>query len=270
MSHPRDLLLKLNANARKSLSQNFLTSPHWAENLARETAEAPGAEAIWEIGPGLGALTSQLVKLTSLPITLFEYDRKLAQYLRETFTHVDLREGDVLDADFTKIDEGKQRIAVLSNLPYHLSSAILFKLLDEKARILKAVLTFQKEFADRLVALPRTPDYGALSILMQLHFEIRSLGVIPPGAFFPQPAIDSKALSFHPLPIDFDAGEVKKVVKAAFAHRRKKISSNLKAVYPGKNFEAMLGELGIGAMARPEELSKEDFLRLTKLLISCT
>lgn len=98
MAHPKELLARLDANARKSLSQNFLTSPHWAETLTAAVIEGESAQAIWEIGPGLGALTQLLLKKAKVPVTLFEYDKKLSAFLREEYPGVDLIEGDVLKA----------------------------------------------------------------------------------------------------------------------------------------------------------------------------
>ncbi len=264
MSHPQTILDSLGANALKSLSQNFLTSPHWADLLTDKAIE-PEADEIWEIGPGLGALTQVLLKKTTRPVRAFEFDRKLSAYLRETHAALDLREGDVMEADFAAVSPEAKRISVLSNLPYHLSSAILFKLLGERHRIVRLVLTFQKEFAQRLTAQPRTHDYGSLTIAMQLNYSIVNLGILPPGAFYPPPSVSSQALQLEPLPNAPDP-MAEKYVRAAFAHRRKKLSSNLKEAFPGIRAEEALAELGLSPTARPEELSKEQFLLLTDAL----
>jgi 16S rRNA (adenine1518-N6/adenine1519-N6)-dimethyltransferase len=266
MAHPKELLQRLGANARKSFSQNFLTSPHWADQLTRVVTDTD-ADEFWEIGPGLGALTARLLEKTDKPIRVFELDRKLAQYLRETYPRINVIEGDVLDADFATISPAAKRIGLLSNLPYHLSSPLLFRLAEVKERFPRLVLTFQKEFADRLIAAPRSSDYGGLTVLAQLHFRIESLGVLPKGAFYPAPSIASEALLLEPRePIPGGAAHLSLVVKAAFAHRRKKVVSNLKEAFPGPgpaaHIQRALAELGIGEMARPEELSKEDYLKL--------
>lgn len=263
MAHPREILNTLGANARKSLSQNFLTSPHWATLLVAQTLEGTYDE-VWEIGPGLGALTELLVKNSKKPLRLFEYDRKLSAYLRQRFPSVTLIEGDVLDADL-KTMAGNSKIALLSNLPYHLSSPILFKLIEMKENLSHLVLTFQREFAERLIAAPRTSDYGALSVLAQLHFKIESLGVLPAGAFFPPPAIASEALRLTPRNSLENLDFVAKVVKGAFLHRRKKMRSNLKEVFPTLNWPQI--ELPHAETARAEELSKEDYVELSKILL---
>ncbi len=225
------------------------------------------SEAYWEIGPGLGALTKILVTKITKPLTVFEYDRKFAANLRETFPNIHVLEGDFLKADLAPLfPQGK--VSVLSNTPYHLSSPILFRLLESREHFSRIVLTFQKEFADRLIAVPRTHAYGALSVMSQLSFELTSLGIIPPGAFYPPPAISSQAICLRPLPpLEVDFSQLQKVVKSAFAHRRKKLTSNLKDVFPKEKVEKAVSELQIAPMARPEEVSKEGYLALTKMLI---
>ncbi len=264
MSHPRTILLSLEANARKSLSQNFLTSPHWAELLASQALKPAGIDEVWEIGPGLGALTSVLLKKTQLPVRAFEYDRKLSAYLRTTHPSLLLQEGDFLDVDLKQVSPGKT-VSVLSNLPYHLSSPIFFKLLEERRRISQIVLTFQREFAERLMAAPRTPAYGALTVIAQLHFQIESLGILPPGAFYPAPAVSSEALLFTPREAELDSpSHVRWVVKAAFQQRRKQIVGNLRKALPEAPMEPILTGLGISPASRPEEISKEQYIRLTQ------
>lgn len=263
MSHPRATLDLLGAAARKSLSQNFLLSPHWAEKLSSAALDIP-ADAVWEIGPGLGALTRPLLEKAKVPVTLFEYDRKLAAHLRETYPAIDLREGDVLDQDLAAL-AGGQRISVLSNLPYHLSSAILFRLAELPTPPVQMVLTFQREFAQRVNAKVRTPAYGSMSILLQLQFEIESLGVLPPGAFYPAPDVDSEALVFRPRGPHVTPG-FRKLVRGAFQQRRKKLTGNLKKALPGEPTEEVLEKMGVDPNARAEELSPEQYRTLGQAL----
>lgn len=265
--HPRLILEKLGASPLKSLSQNFLISPHWAELLAQKVTEGETPDEYWEIGPGLGALTQVLIKKINKPLVLFEYDRKVSAYLRETFPELKLLEGDVMEQDLEALSAGK-RVSVLSNLPYHLSSPILFKLVEIKPRLIHLVLTFQKEYADRLVALPKTPDYGALSILIQLHFSIEKLGIIPEGAFYPAPSIASAALKLTPLMHpELNLPLIDKIVKAAFTQRRKKMTSNLKNTLGPSRWEEWVVKLGFDANVRAEELSKENFVALSRLVV---
>lgn len=265
MSHPKQELSKLEAKARKSLSQNFLQSPHWAEKLVDAVA-AGRADEYWEIGPGLGALTDRLIKKGISPLRLFEYDRKFCEGLRNRYPDINLVEGDFLEADLKPLVEGK-RIAVLSNLPYHLSSPILFRLMEFRGSFDRLVITFQREFAERLLAQPDTSEYGGMTILIQLHMEVKSLGVIPPKAFYPAPKVDSMALEFRPKPeLDVPYEKLRNIVRTGFLHRRKKLLSNLSVLYPKPQLESAFKELGINEMARPEVLTPNHFKELTKKL----
>ncbi len=267
MSHPKSHLKSLNANARKSLSQNFLSSPHWAEKLVMEVTKAEEVDAYWEVGPGLGALTERLVSKVKAPVTVFEFDRKLSADLRERFPKVTVVEGDFLKADLGPLfPTGK--VNLLSNTPYHLSSPLLFKLLDFRNHWNRIVLTFQKEFADRLIALPHTTAYGGPSVIFQTAFSMASLGIIPPGAFYPPPSVFSQAVLLKPLDIESAyLDSLRKVVRAAFSHRRKKLTSNLNEVFPKALVESAVTELKISPNARAEELTKETYQDLTKRLI---
>jgi 16S rRNA (adenine1518-N6/adenine1519-N6)-dimethyltransferase len=267
--HPKATLEALGIRARKSLSQNFLTSPHWAERLAVRTLDGPNATEIWEVGPGLGALTSVLLARAKVPVRAFEYDRALSQYLRETYPSLDLHEGDFLEADLEKLLAAEPKVSFLSNVPYHLSSALIFRLLPYRHRFVRFVMTFQREFAERLSAKPRTPQYAGLTVMVQTFFEVDPIGVVPPGAFYPVPDVDSAAVMLVPRPeVPVAAEPFEKLVRTAFAHRRKKLAGNLKGVYPGHDFERILTELGHSAQARPEELSREDFQRLAARIAS--
>ncbi|MBI4402916.1 MAG: ribosomal RNA small subunit methyltransferase A [Deltaproteobacteria bacterium] len=265
MSHPKQILLGLEARARKSLSQNFLLSPHWADQLASYAVNVSGVQEIWEIGPGLGALTQSLCSKATVPIRIFEYDRKLVPYLKNEFPTVTVVEGDFLKTDLAAVSSA-ENISVLSNLPYHISSAVFFKLLEIRHRILRMVLTFQKEFAERLLAPPGRHAYGALSVSAQLAFQIQSLGVLPPGAFYPPPAVSSEALLLEPkrvMPVPLE--KVTAIAKAAFKHRRKKAINNLAAAFPKINFGDAFARLGISVNARAEEIPKESYVQLARL-----
>lgn len=259
MSHPHQTLHNLGARPLKGLSQNFLTSPHWVDKLTDAALEIE-ADELWEIGPGLGALSDRLIAKSPRPVRLFEFDKKLAANLVERHPNVPLELGDVLKADFETIAGGK-KIAVLSNLPYHLSSPILFKFLESKVAWQGFVLTFQREYAERLLALPRTPDYGSLSVAFQWHFQAEKLGIIPPGAFFPAPKIDSSALRLRlktePYPEAFTA-----VVRTSFQWRRKTLGNCLRAKVPKEELAKALEPLGFSPQARPEELSPAQYLAL--------
>lgn len=261
MSHPHRQLSGLGARALKGLSQNFLTSPHWVDRLTN-AALSIDADELWEIGPGLGALTGRLLAESKIPVRLFEFDKKLAASLAEKHPAVPMEIGDVMEADFEQIAAGR-RIAVLSNLPYHLSSPILFKFLESNVRWQGFVLTFQREYAERLLALPRTKDYGGLSVVFQWNFDAEKLGILPPGAFFPPPKIESSALKLKlkgaRLPAEFGT-----LVRTSFQFRRKTLSNCLKGFVDKEELAKGLEPLGFSPQSRPEELSPQDYLELAK------
>ncbi|MCB0418141.1 MAG: ribosomal RNA small subunit methyltransferase A [Bdellovibrionaceae bacterium] len=263
--HPRSQLASLGVHAKKRFGQNFLTSPHWAHTLVDTLLEEMDPVAVWEIGPGLGALTDGLLKKSPVAPRLFEIDRNLCGFLRERFPNVDLVEGDFLKWEPT---EALERILVLGNLPYNVSSPIFFKLLDWKGSILRMVLTFQREFARRLVAKPTTPDYGGTSVVAQTFYELHSLGVIPPGAFYPKPEVDSEAICFEPRPDpQIDRDSFLRLVREAFSHRRKMLLKNLGQQYGKDKVLAAFEAMQISPKVRAEELSPPQFLELAERLI---
>jgi len=262
--NPKAILSQLNLRARKRTSQNFLTSPHWAEKLTDLVLEN-NPEAVWEIGPGLGAITSVLVKKNAPNLTVFEIDVKLIDYLKTEFPGLHIIEGDFLKADFEALLSDDKKINLLSNLPYHISSPIFFKLLDHRASFGRLVLTFQKEFADRLIAKHRTPDYGATTVLAQMAFEIENLGLLAPTCFFPKPEVASRALLFTPrlsLPVEWKTFRL--LVKQAYLYRRKKMFKNLQREFSTTPWEKIFGELGLSENTRAEELDLETFVRLSQ------
>ena len=262
MQHPQAILTRIQASARKSLSQNFLTSNYWAEKLVKIALEER-PERVIEIGPGLGALTEIWSKKIKDGI-LIEYDRKLAVHLREEFPTLSLIESDVLRVDMRALCPPSLRTVVISNLPYHISSPIFFSFLENKIFPQAMILTFQKEFSDRLAALPRTSDYGAMSVLAQTYYEIQSIGVLPAGAFYPKPSVVSSALLIKPRPSEVNPVRLKQILRASFAHPRKLLTNNLSAVMGPERISVALQSAQVGPNARAEELSKEQFWKLAE------
>lgn len=263
MAHPKEILNRLKASPLKSLSQNFLISPHWAEKLVDAFLEEGHYDEIWEIGPGLGALTRVLIQKTKKPIQLFEIDKKLSLYLQEEFPALPLHQGDFLEQDWTKLISPPRKVAVLSNLPYHLSSLMIFKMAEHKNVLSHFLFTFQKEFADRLTAKPNTKDYGSLTLNTELHFSLKNLGTLPAGAFYPAPSVASQAILFIPRPSSSEIEKTSLLIRAAFSHRRKKMASNLKEAFPGIAWEACLERAGISAQIRAEALTLAQFQTLS-------
>ncbi len=262
MSHPKKLLDALGANALKSFSQNFLTSPHWAEKLSGEVLNS-GAAAIWEIGPGLGALTDLLVKQTKVPLQVFEIDRKLSARLREIYPDLALVEGDFLKTSPDELPAELVPLAILSNLPFHISSAIVFRIVDWGAAVKVAVLTFQKEFAERIKAKVGDDAYSGLSVNVQYHFEVESLGILPKGAFYPEPGVQSEALKLTPRQVPKEvAARFRAFVRLAFTRPRRKLGGNLRGGYSDEALQPAYVSTGIDPNRRPETLTLEEFQKL--------
>ncbi|NBX75870.1 MAG: ribosomal RNA small subunit methyltransferase A [Proteobacteria bacterium] len=259
MAHPKEILNRLKAIPLKSLSQNFLISPHWAEKLVEAFLCEGQYDEVWEIGPGLGALTQILTTKTQKPIQLFEIDKKLSVFLKEQFPSIPVHQGDFLDHDWNQLISPPRKVAVLSNLPYHLSSPMIFKMAENKNVLSHFLFTFQKEFADRLIAKPNTKNYGSLTLITEVHFSLKNLGTLPAGAFYPAPSVSSQAILFIPKPDSSEMLKTISLIKAAFSHRRKKMASNLKDVFPEVSWEACLEEAGISPQIRAEALTLDQF-----------
>ena len=273
-SSPKALLLRLGLRPKKPLGQHFLVHPHQARRIV-DALDLSGEETVVEIGAGLGALTVLLAGQVRRLVAL-ELDPALARYLQEELLPsapaVEVRCQDVLKFDFLGLSrEMGQPLAVAGNLPYQITSPLLFKLMEEKEAVSRAVLMMQQEVGARLTAGPGTKDYGVLSVLLQYHFAIRRLFSLGPANFFPPPQVDSVVLSLTPAaasPAARDPDLLARVVKAAFGQRRKTLNNALaaRAATFGFNPEqvrAILAELGLDPGRRGETLSLAEFVALS-------
>ena len=226
-------------------------------------AIAPRAEDnLIEIGPGRGALTNELVA-TSANLRVIEIDRDFTSQLAQQFaqTPLEIVQADVLRYDFTLCGENMR---LLGNLPYNISTPLLFHLLLFKDNILDMHFMLQKEVVDRLSA-ESGPAYGRLSVMMQYHFHIEHLFDVPPSAFSPPPAVTSAVARFiprtWPQPVKV-IGLLEKILAAAFSRRRKYLRNNLNGLLD----KEQLDQLGIGAKTRAQELAVSDYMRLANAL----
>ena len=270
---------------RRRFSQHFL-APAWAQRVVVAVAPVPG-DVFVEIGPGTGALTLPLAA-TGAPILAVEIDRDLAQRLAaEVPSNVTVLTGDFLKADVVPLLSGLQaqrppdshpretppaRYRIVGNLPYHLSSPMIAHLVAlhrQTARFADATLMLQREVASRLAARPGTHDYGALSVLVQMHTVATRLLDLPPGAFTPPPKVRSTLirLSFHP-PVArvVDEPAFDRLVKALFSQRRKTLANALKRF--DRAGPAVLEQSGLDGRRRPETLQVKEIARLAELLAS--
>jgi 16S rRNA (adenine1518-N6/adenine1519-N6)-dimethyltransferase len=252
--------------ARKRFGQNFLVCRGTIGKIVDAIAPRRDDRVV-EIGPGLGALTEPLLeRLDHLHVV--EIDRDLIARLRDRFPpeRLTIHEGDALDFDFGTIGTDLPTLRVVGNLPYNISTPLLFHLAGFAASVRDMHFMLQKEVVDRMVADPGTADYGRLSVMLQYRFDMERLFIVPPGAFNPAPKVDSAIVRLMPKPVAaLDARDetlLAKLVLAAFGQRRKMLRNNLRDLVD----EAGLEAVGIKPTARAEELSVADYVRLANAL----
>lgn len=251
--------------AKKQLGQNFLHERGVIDKIIQAVNPQPG-EHIVEIGPGQGALTLPLLARHGA-LTAIEFDRDLLAPLTQAAQDVGdltLIHRDVLQVDLTALAAGAQ-IRLVGNLPYYLSSPILFHALDHASAIRDMHFMLQKEVVERMAAPPGSKVYGRLSVMLQAYCNVTPLFTVAPGAFRPPPKVDSAVVRLVPLPADKmqvrDAKRFADVVRAAFGQRRKTLRNALQGVADVDQLAAA----GIRPDARAEQLEVADFVRLANL-----
>lgn len=270
------------ARPRKRFGQHFL-EPAWVTKLVNAIGARP-EEAFVEIGPGRGAITRPLSARVNRMLAI-EVDRDLAAALvLEALPGVTVLEADVLDVDLAAAITGWQGapldgahpVRIVGNLPYNISSPILFRLLALAAGtggVTDATLMLQREVAERLMASPGTKEYGVLTIQTALHAEVTRLLALPPGAFRPPPKVSSAVvrLAFRPPPVPVtDEAVLVGLVRSVFTQRRKTLSNALKpfAEARGWNAAEVLAAAGLDARRRPETLQLVELARLADVFAS--
>jgi 16S rRNA (adenine1518-N6/adenine1519-N6)-dimethyltransferase len=265
---------------KKALGQNFLTDRNVLARIAEAVGIGPG-DRVLEVGPGRGALTAVLAE-KGAQVVAVELDRELVPLLRTQFAgrqNVEVVEADILAVDLPRLlgEHGEGTWKVAANLPYNISSQALFRFLEYRSLFSVLVLMLQKEVGERLLALPACKEYGALTVLFRLHFQIRREFIVKPGSFHPVPKVDSVVLSFTPLPAPrVHVGNeecFRRVVKAAFAQRRKTLWNCLRGAVLTENDTKLLAVLegcGIDPGRRGETLSMEEFAALARKLCAGT
>jgi len=214
--------------ARKRFGQHFLTDPAIIDAIVRAIGPRPGQPMV-EIGPGLAALTQPLVERLGR-LAVIELDRDLAARLRK-HPQLAVTEADVLQVDFAALagSLGAAKLRVVGNLPYNISTPILFHLLRYVASIEDQHFMLQKEVIDRMVAPPATGDYGRLSVMLQWRYAMEDVLFVPPASFDPPPKVDSAVVRMIPLaePAAVDEKLLSELVQAAFSQRRKLLRHSL-------------------------------------------
>jgi 16S rRNA (adenine1518-N6/adenine1519-N6)-dimethyltransferase len=245
---------------KKRFGQHFLTDRHYLDRIVAAIDPRPG-DAMVEIGPGTGLLTEQLAARVER-LQVVEIDRELAQALRERFdpVRVVVHQADVLEFDFAALPTA---LRVVGNLPYNVSTPILFRMAAVAGRLRDCVFMLQREVVERMVAAPGTADYGRLSVMLQYRFAMASVLRVPPGAFTPPPKVDSAVVRMQPLgagrPRARDEARFAALVSAAFAQRRKTLRNATRSLLEPAAFE----RTGIDPTRRGETLSVEEFIALT-------
>lgn len=253
------------APPKKSLGQHFLTDRSYIDKIVMAVNPQPGDRLV-EIGPGQGAITFPLLRKHG-ELTAIEFDRDLITPLMEASEGVGrltIIHKNVLDVDFGKLaDDGKIRL--VGNLPYNLSSPILFHAIEHAASIHDMVFMLQKEVVDRMAAEPGSKVYGRLSVMLQAYCRVDSLFVVPPGAFRPPPKVDSAVARLVPRDASAigiaDHRRFEEVVRAAFGQRRKTLRNALGGTCSSEQIEAA----GLRPDARAEQIEVEGFVRLANL-----
>ena len=270
----RTLLDKYGLRAKKSFGQNFLISERAFRAIVDATVRTED-DWIVEIGSGLGTLTSRLAaRVPDGKVIAVERDPDMIAVLRAELGHVDNVQIEAIDAlryDLRMV--GKWRgdpIAVCGNLPYHIASQLIFRVLDARAHVSHAVVMIQKEMADRIVASPGTKEYGALGVMVRTYADVTTVAKVAAGSFVPPPKIDSTVVKIVPLsaprsPIS-DERHYSAVVHAAFGQRRKTLRNALRAAFDEAAVDAALAATATDGQRRGETLSIAEFAALANAI----
>ncbi|QNQ81775.1 16S rRNA (adenine(1518)-N(6)/adenine(1519)-N(6))-dimethyltransferase RsmA [Lactobacillus sp. PV037] len=269
-------------HAKKNLGQNFLVDLAAIKGIVTAADIQPGDQVI-EIGPGIGSLTEQIL-LAGAKVAAYEVDTDLPEILKnELPAKIDgqtlaerfkLIMKDVLKADF-KEDIGdffdfNHPIKIVANLPYYITTPILFDLIKSDLNFVSLTLMMQKEVAERLVAHPKTKEYGPLSIAVQTRMNVTFDEEVKSSSFMPRPKVDSAVVTLKPLSKKYDIKDYKyfdHLVKMSFSQRRKTLNNNLKPLVKDKDErEEIIESLGVDLRVRPEELTIPQFIELAHLV----
>jgi 16S rRNA (adenine1518-N6/adenine1519-N6)-dimethyltransferase len=248
---------------RKRFGQNFLTDQNVLHDIIRVIAPA-ASDTMVEIGPGQGAMTALLLPHLS-QLHVVEIDRDLVAMLQKKFSpdKLILHAGDALQFDFGSLQPAQGKLRIVGNLPYNISSPLLFHLARYAPLVEDQHFMLQKEVVQRMVAPPGGKDYGRLSVMLQWRYQMEMLFTVPPQAFDPPPKVDSAIVRMRPLasPLACEQAKLEQVVTQAFSQRRKVIRNSLGGLFT----EQQLIVAGIDPQARPETIALEQYVALTHL-----
>lgn len=274
MTSPRALLSAHNIRPKKHFGQNFLTDPNIAGRIVAHSEILPN-DVVLEIGAGLGALTIPTA-LKARKVFAIEKDRDIVGILRVEMIANRLSNVEIIEKDFLKLDlkamlkTSGQKVIVMGNLPYNISSQVLVRLVSFRKMVSRAVLMFQKEMAQRITASPGCKAYGRLTVMMKYCSDIKKIADINASSFYPKPKVDSEVLEIgfkrEPEYLADDETFLYRVIKAAFGNRRKTLKNALFASNLGieaNHAKVVLERSEIDPMRRAETLNIEEFVRLS-------
>ena len=268
VSRTNEILDKYNLKAKKKFGQYFLIDANTVEKIAKNACDKDHITI--EIGPGIGSLTQKLAKYSKEVIS-YEIDSSLIPVLKETLG--DLDNVTVIEEDFLNTDLGKasyhdEEIVVAANLPYYITTPILFKLFESDLKIKCISVMVQKEVADRFKASVNSKDYNALSVIVQHSYDVGILMNISKNVFNPKPNVDSAVIVFKPKTKKYvkDEKEFYEMVKMAFTQRRKTLFNNLKEHFDNEKIKKMYETLGLKDSIRAQEIDLDTFIRIYEVL----
>jgi 16S rRNA (adenine1518-N6/adenine1519-N6)-dimethyltransferase len=256
----------MQVRAKKHLGQHFLTDKKIAERIVAGLAESEGIKNVIEVGPGMGVLTDFLVLNPSIHLKVVDIDVESIAYLENKYPSL---MGKIISGDFLKLPLDtlfsiNEKLSIIGNFPYNISSQILFHALDYADVVTEIVGMFQKEVAERICSKPGTKEYGILSVMMQAYYNVDYMFTVAPGVFNPPPKVKSGVIKAQRRTDDVfqgvDETVFKSIVKMAFNQRRKTLRNALRSMLTPEIINELVFDL------RAERLSVEDFVQLTKLI----
>jgi len=271
MTNPAKIMKEFGYFPKKEFGQNFLVDPSTPEMIIRKSGIEKGSNII-EIGPGLGALTKAAANSANFVFGI-EKDKRLVPILKSeleknSFSNVEIINQDILKTDLESLLSTTKKNYLIGNLPYNISSQIIFLAVDHKKKIDKCVFMLQKELAQRIAAPKGTKDYGRISVVLKYHADLKIIARLKPSLFYPRPKVDSSVIL-----VDFNkenkikAADEKlfhEIVKLSFGHRRKTLRNSLgKGVRDKSVLEEIFTSLDLSLSSRGEDLDLEDYIMLT-------
>jgi len=259
-------LSSLNKKPSKALSQNFLIDKNIIDKITL-CSDISDDDIILEIGPGPGVITNQLLQKAKKVIVV-EKDDVFAKNLKESNSQLEVINSDFIKLDLDFLKNLGQKIKVISSIPYHLTSPIIAKLLNNHDLFSSITLMIQKEMAERIVSRPNTKTYSSFSLFVNFYADTKIISNVSKNSFFPKPKVDSAIikLTIKKKLEDIEKATFHKMVQISFSQRRKKLLTCLKSICEKDKLDLIFKELKINPMARAENLSLSDYLALFKKL----